>query len=109
LFAQVRHQAITDGLTGLYNHIYVKKRLHEELRRSERRGSPRSLLMVDPAKLKQINDGFGHPVGDAAIRQVAWTLKNLLRSGDTAARYGGEKFAGILSETQPRAASRTSE
>ena len=99
LFAQVKHQAITDGLTGLYNHVYFKNRLAEELRRAHRKGTPCSLLMLDLDKLKQINDTMGHPIGDAAIRQVATVLKNLLRSGDTAARYGGEEFAVILPET----------
>lgn len=99
LFAQVKHQAITDGLTGLYNHVYFKNRLAEELRRAHRKGTPCSLLMLDLDKLKVINDTMGHPIGDAAIRQVATVLKNLLRSGDTAARYGGEEFAVILPET----------
>lgn len=99
LFAQVKYQAITDGLTSLYNHVYLKKRLNEELRRAKRKGSTCSLLMIDLDKLKQINDNYGHPVGDAAIRQVAAVLKTLLRSSDTAARYGGEEFAVILPET----------
>ena len=99
LFAQVRQQAITDGLTGLFNHIYFKNRLSEELNRAQRKATPCSLLMLDLDKLKVINDTMGHPVGDAAIRQVAVTLKSLLRSGDTAARYGGEEFAVILPDT----------
>lgn len=99
LFAQVRHQAITDGLTGLYNHVYFKNRLSEELRLAERKGTPVSLIMIDLDKLKVINDTYGHPVGDAAIRQIAAILKTLLRSGDTAARYGGEEFGIILPET----------
>lgn len=99
LFAQVKYQAITDGLTGLYNHVYFKNRLQEELKRAQRKGTTCSLLMLDLDKLKQINDSMGHPIGDAAIRQVATVLKNLLRSGDTAARYGGEEFAVILPET----------
>lgn len=99
LFAQVRHQAITDGLTGLYNHVYFKNRLSEELRMAERKNTPVSLIMIDLDKLKTINDTHGHPVGDAAIRQIAAILKTLLRSGDTAARYGGEEFGIILPET----------
>lgn len=99
LFAQVTHQAITDGLTGLYNHVYFKNRLSEEMRLAQRKATSCSLLMIDLDKLKQINDQFGHPVGDAAIRQIAAILKTLLRSGDTAARYGGEEFAVILPET----------
>jgi diguanylate cyclase (GGDEF)-like protein len=99
LFSQVKYQAITDGLTGLYNHVYFKNRLAEELNRANRKSKTCSLLMLDLDKLKQINDTFGHPVGDAAIRQVATMLKTLLRSGDTAARYGGEEFAVILPET----------
>jgi len=99
LFAQVRHQAITDGLTGLYNHVYFKNRLSEELRMAERKGTPVSLIMIDLDKLKVINDTYGHPVGDSAIRQISSILKTLLRSGDTAARYGGEEFGIILPET----------
>ena len=99
LFAQVKHQAITDGLTGLYNHVYFKNRLAEELRTAERKSQPVSLIMIDLDKLKVINDTYGHPVGDAAIRQIAVILKTLLRSGDTAARYGGEEFGIILPET----------
>ncbi|MBS1956839.1 MAG: diguanylate cyclase [Cyanobacteria bacterium SZAS-4] len=99
LFAQVKHQAITDGLTGLYNHIYFKNRLSEEIRLAKRKSTSCSLLMIDLDKLKMINDKFGHPVGDAAIRQIGAILKTLLRSGDTAARYGGEEFAIILPET----------
>lgn len=109
LFAQVKYQAITDGLTGLYNHVYLKKRLSDELRRAQRKGTPLSLLMLDLDMLKQINDSYGHPVGDAAIRQVSWTLKHLLRSGDTAARYGGEEFAVILPETPLAEAARIAE
>jgi|AGTN01.2.fsa_nt_gi diguanylate cyclase (GGDEF) domain len=99
LFAQVRHQAITDGLTSLYNHVYFKNRLKEELNLADRKGTSCSLIMIDLDKLKYINDSFGHPIGDAAIRQVASILKTMLRSGDTAARYGGEEFAVILPET----------
>lgn len=99
LFAQVKHQAVTDGLTELYNHVYLKRRLIEELRRAQRRQTPCALLMIDLDKLKDINDSFGHPAGDAAIRQVGWALRNTLRSGDTAARYGGEEFAVILPDT----------
>jgi len=99
LFAQVRYQAITDGLTGLYNHVYFKNRLGEELRLAQRKGTACSLLMIDLDNLKHINDTYGHPVGDAAIRQVAAILKTLLRSGDTPARYGGEEFGVILPET----------
>lgn len=99
LFAQVRHQAITDGLTGLYNHVYFKNRLKEELKLADRKGTSCSLVMIDLDKLKMINDNYGHPVGDQAIRKVAEILKTILRSGDTAARYGGEEFAVILPET----------
>lgn len=99
LFATVKHQAITDGLTTLYNHVYFKNRLQEDLNLSKRKGTSCSLLMVDLDKLKVINDNYGHPVGDAAIRQVASILKTILRSGDTPARYGGEEFGVILPET----------
>lgn len=99
LFATVKHQAITDGLTTLYNHVYFKNRLQEDLNLAKRKGTSCSLLMVDLDKLKVINDNYGHPVGDSAIRQVASILKTILRSGDTPARYGGEEFGVILPET----------
>ncbi len=99
LFAQVKHQAITDGMTGLYNHVYFKNRLSEELKVAQRKGTHLSIIMIDLDKLKQINDNFGHPIGDAAIRQVSSILKTILRSGDSAARYGGEEFSVILPET----------
>lgn len=99
LFAQVKHQAISDGLTGLYNHVYIKNRIKEEIKRARRKGTTCSLLMVDLDKLKQINDNLGHLMGDTAIKQVARVLKNILRSGDTAARYGGEEFGIILPDT----------
>lgn len=99
LFAHVKQQAITDGLTSLYNHVYFKNRLAEEINLSRRKGTSTSLLMIDLDKLKMINDTYGHPVGDAAIRQIATILKTVLRSGDTAARYGGEEFGVILPET----------
>jgi diguanylate cyclase (GGDEF)-like protein len=99
LFAQVKQQAITDGLTGLYNHVYFKNRLGEEIRLATRKNTPCSLVMIDLDRLKQINDHFGHLIGDAAIRQVSSILKAILRSGDTAARYGGEEFSIILPET----------
>ncbi len=99
LFAQVKHQAITDGMTGLYNHVYFKNRLTEELKTAQRKKTHLSIIMIDLDKLKQINDNYGHPIGDAAIRQVSSVLKTILRSGDSAARYGGEEFAVILPET----------
>src|SRR5439155_22263388 len=99
LFAQVKHQAVTDGLTELYNHVYLKRKLVEELRRAQRRGTPCALLMLDLDKLKKINDAYGHPVGDSAIRQVGWALRNTLRSGDTAARYDAKEFAPIMPDT----------
>jgi diguanylate cyclase (GGDEF)-like protein len=83
----------------LYNHIHFKNRLAEEVKLAVRKGTTCSLLMIDLDKLKQINDKFGHPVGDSAIRQIAAILKTLLRSGDVAARYGGEEFGVILPET----------
>jgi diguanylate cyclase (GGDEF)-like protein len=109
LFAQVRQQAITDGLTGLYNHVYFKNRLHEELSRAQRKSALCGLLMIDLDHLKQINDTLGHPIGDAAIREIASVLKSILRSGDTASRYGGEEFAVILPDTSLLEVSRIAE
>lgn len=93
-----------DSLTGLYNHGRFKERLAHELERSRRTSGEISLAMIDIDHFKQINDTYGHLVGDSIIRALSSTLTSGLRKIDVIGRYGGEEFAVILLETPPQAA-----
>lgn len=96
LFEEVKQQAVTDGLTGLYNRRYFEEYLSKEVTRSKRNGQPFSVIGIDLDFLKQINDKFGHTFGDLAIKAVADVLKSNARAIDTAARMGGEEFNIVL-------------
>lgn len=100
LYKRVQDQAITDGLTGLFNHRHFYERLDQEIARARRYGTPVSLLMIDMDEFKAFNDRHGHLAGDAVLRQTADALRGeLRRSLDVAARYGGEEFGIILPNT----------
>ena len=96
LFEEVKSQAVTDGLTGLYNRRYFEEYLKKEVTRALRQKQPFSVIGLDLDHLKQINDKYGHAYGDLAIKTVAEVLKRNARSIDTAARMGGEEFNVIL-------------
>jgi diguanylate cyclase (GGDEF)-like protein len=91
--------AVTDGLTGLYNHRRFQESLAAELKRSERSNRPLSLLMWDVDLFKRVNDAMGHPRGDELLRRLAQVLTTAKRQTDLLARYGGEEFAVLLPET----------
>ncbi len=101
--------AVTDGLTGLYNHRHLHERLSLEVERSQRSGLPLSLLMLDVDHFKQFNDSYGHPAGDEVLRQVARVLNDARRANDVVARYGGEEFAVILVDTAKFTAAKVAE
>ncbi|MGM0370504.1 MAG: diguanylate cyclase, partial [Bacillota bacterium] len=94
---KMTEQAITDGLTGLYNHSYFRKRLAKKIAEAEKTGSTFSLLMLDIDNFKSFNDDYGHQAGDAVLKELAQTLEANIRKEDVVARYGGEEFAIILS------------
>ncbi len=96
LFKQVQTQAMTDGLTGLYNHRHFQESLEREINRADRNGHTLSLILLDLDQLKKINDVHGHRSGDAALRHVAEIMLNSVRNVDVCARYGGEEFVVIL-------------
>src|SRR6185503_3640063 len=91
--------AVTDGLTGLYNHRHFHERLALEVERSQRNGLPLSLFMIDVDHFKTYNDQHGHPAGDEVLRQLARLLGDGRRANDVVARYGGEEFSIILVES----------
>ena len=96
LFEEVKSQAVTDALTGLYNRRYFEEYLKKEVTRALRQHQVFSVIGLDLDHLKQINDTHGHAFGDLAIKTVADVLKRNARSIDTAARMGGEEFNVIL-------------
>lgn len=96
LFEKVKEQAVTDGLTGLYNRRYFEEYLKKEVTRARRINQPFSIIGIDLDFLKKINDEYGHAFGDLAIKSIAEVLMANARSIDTAARMGGEEFNVIL-------------
>lgn len=88
-----------DSLTGLLNHTKTKDTLEYELARAQRMQQPLSFAMIDIDMFKQVNDRYGHPVGDRVIKSVARLLQQRLRKTDFVGRYGGEEFAVIMPNT----------
>lgn len=94
-----KREAVTDGLTGISNRRHFTDTLEKEFERARRYGMTLSLVIVDLDFLKKINDGYGHHVGDEAIKVIGGALAKSCRSVDTAARYGGEEFCLLLPDS----------
>ena len=84
--------AVRDHLTGLYNRGHFEERLVTEVRWARRSLMPLALLVIDLDHFKQVNDRFGHPIGDAVLRMTSAAIARSVRSEDVAARLGGEEF-----------------
>jgi diguanylate cyclase (GGDEF)-like protein/PAS domain S-box-containing protein len=96
---RLEEQAITDGLTKLYNHGYFQHCLEYEFLKSQRYNTPLSLIMLDIDCFKSFNDEHGHQMGDIVLVTLAKLLKDAVRKIDILARYGGEEFIAILPHT----------
>lgn len=94
-----KQQAITDGLTGLYNRRFFNEEIEREIARSYRHFLRMSLILLDVDHFKKYNDTNGHQAGDLVLKKVASVLRNETRVCDMECRYGGEEFALILPET----------
>ncbi len=92
LIDRLREAALRDDLTGLYRPNYFNERAAEELANCQRRGDSTGLLMLDLDRFKEINDTWGHPVGDQVLIRVAERMRACLRVGDIACRKGGDEF-----------------
>jgi diguanylate cyclase (GGDEF)-like protein len=99
LKTRFEHASHSDYLTGLPNRLDMYKRLDAERARTARHGKPFALIMADIDRFKEINDTFGHDLGDKVLVTIARTFSGNLRSEDSCARWGGEEFLILLPET----------
>jgi len=97
---KITELANTDSLTGLYSRGFLMDIFEHKFEQSQRYNHPLSFIMIDLDHFKQVNDQYGHQVGDEALRKVANVLTANIRKSDLAARYGGEELAIVLIETE---------
>ena len=99
MIKQLKRLTIEDSLTGLYNSRHFFEQLDKEINRSERYLHPISLIFIDVDNFKEINDTYGHMIGDKILAFIAKHIKACLRSNDSAYRFAGDEFTIILPET----------
>ena len=99
LQTELKEQAIHDSLTGLHNRYYLTTVLDQEVKRSKRYHHGMTFIMIDINRFKEINDSYGHQVGDEILRGVATLLRDAVRESDIVVRYGGDEFLIVLLET----------
>ena len=93
--AEIEHQALHDGLTGLPNRDLLRRRVDDALAEARRRGSGVAVLLLDLDRFKEVNDTLGHQSGDLLLQGLAARLSTLIRNTDTVARLGGDEFAVV--------------
>jgi diguanylate cyclase (GGDEF)-like protein len=109
LHETVQRQAVTDELTGLFNHRRFQEVVAAEVERARRYHQEMGLIMLDIDNFKQVNDTYGHIQGDTVLREVARVLRHSSREIDEPARYGGEEMAVALPQTDLEGAYRFAE
>ncbi|MDQ8036441.1 MAG: diguanylate cyclase [Pedobacter sp.] len=106
---QLEELAATDSLTGLFNRRAFDERATLEMKRAQRQNHPFSIVTFDIDHFKKVNDGYGHDIGDEALKLCASTCREQLREIDICARFGGEEFMILLPETDADGARQTAE
>ena len=101
---RVKQLAYLDGLTGIFNRRFFELRIMEEIERARRYGTGMAVIMADIDQFKQLNDDFGHVLGDEVLRQVSSLFHQQLRKIDVVCRYGGEEFGILLTQVDAQAA-----
>jgi diguanylate cyclase (GGDEF)-like protein len=109
LYREAQELAVTDGLTRLLLRRSLLERIDQELARSREQGTVTSLVMIDIDHFKSVNDTYGHPAGDAVLRDVAAILRRSVRDVDLCGRFGGEEFAVLLPQTDGKGAALVAE
>ena len=99
VFHELERSAESDPLTGLLNRRGFERAFDRDLQRAHRTGTPLALLLFDLDEFKQVNDRFGHAIGDEALQTVSRILLDERRGGDPVARTGGEEFAVVLADS----------
>ena len=99
LFTETQRLAITDGLTDVFNRRYLLELAEKEMERSRRHGRYLSAILFDLDHFKEVNDRFGHPMGDLVLKKITQLCRSSIRTTDLLGRYGGEEFLIIASET----------
>lgn len=100
LYKQAVEKAYSDPLTGLNNRAAFDKSIEQEIDLATRHGHKLSIMLLDLDRFKQINDNYGHIVGDAVLKKFADCIMECMRRSDIAFRYGGEEFVVLLRNTQ---------
>lgn len=110
VIADLNKKIVTDGLTGVYNRHYINERLPVELFAAIANEWRLSVLMIDIDLFKNVNDTYGHPAGDTALKQLCQVIQaNIRKDSDWVARYGGEEFIVFLKHADQEAAYRVAE
>lgn len=100
----LKNQAIRDPLTSLYNRRYFEEEVTKRISLARMKGGCYSVFMIDADKFKNVNDTYGHKVGDKVLIELSSTAERALRDCDIVARYGGEEFVCYLSDVGPEKA-----
>ncbi len=98
---KLRRQSLIDQLTGVYNRRFLEELSPKIMAYASRKNITVGILMIDIDFFKQVNDQYGHTVGDAVLKKVASVIKNSVRQSDIVVRYGGEEFLVILIDLPP--------
>jgi len=106
---KLKKKALTDDLTGLYDHGAVLNRLKEEVQRAVRQKESISVLMADFDHFKKINDKYGHQIGDQVLKKTSQLIQKAFRSYDIKGRYGGEEFLIVMPNTKQKQAQKAAE
>lgn len=107
--AILKHESVTDSLMGIKNRRYFEQRVMEEINLAKRYKLPLSIILLDVDHFKQVNDTYGHQVGDEVLINLARTIKCTIRDTDIVARYGGEEVVIITPNTGKKEAENLAE
>ncbi len=109
LMEKLKEKSLRDGLTGLYNRKFLEEFLDKVNKQTERHATSYTIMMLDIDYFKQVNDKYGHDIGDKFIKLLAQTILKNVRTSDIVARYGGEEFVLLLHESTHEGAKKVAE